>query len=89
MCTTVAGRAGALAMALTTTFMAAYVPIAVYLVWASCRGASIKFPSQDSTVYYMLLVNFMEGILRPLVYFWRVVGCGPLTRVCGACKAKR
>ncbi|XP_070183871.1 uncharacterized protein [Littorina saxatilis] len=89
MCTTVAGRAGALAMALTTTFMAAYVPIAVYLVWASCRGASIKFPSQDSTVYYMLLVNFMEGILRPLVYFWLVVGCGPLTRVCGACKAKR
>ena len=80
--TTKVGRAGALAVALTTTFMLAHIPIAGYIVWAVNNRQHVTFPYENNTMFYMLLVNFIESILRPLVYFWRVVGCRSLTSVC-------
>ncbi|KAK7502459.1 hypothetical protein BaRGS_00006412 [Batillaria attramentaria] len=73
-CTSVVGRAGALTIALTSTFIVAYVPIASYMVWASSKSVFMYFPSSSSVVYYMVMVNFIEGIIRPIIYIWRVVG---------------
>ena len=86
-CTSVVGRAGAVAVALTTTSMLSYLPIAAYTVWASERNVHETFPFENNTVFYMLFITFIESILRPLVYFWRVVGCRcSVTSVCSACK---
>ena len=74
-CTSVVGRAGAVAVALTTTSMLSYLPIAAYIVWASEKKVHETFPFENNTVFYILFITFIESILRPLVYFWRVVGC--------------
>ena len=81
-CTSVVGRAGAVAVALTTTSMLSYLPIAAYTVWASEKNVHETFPFENK-----LFITFIESILRPLVYFWRVVGCRcSVTSVCSACK---
>ena len=86
-CTSVVGRAGAVAVALTTTSMLSYLPIAAYFVWASEKNVHETFPFENNTVFYMLFITFIESILRPLVYFWRVVGCRcSEARLCSACK---
>ena len=89
-CTSVVGRAGAVAVALTTTSMLSYLPIAAYIVWASEKNVHETFPFENNTVFYMLFITFIESILRPLVYFWRVVGCRcSVTSVCSACKSHK
>jgi len=86
-CTSVVGRAGAVAVALTTTSMLSYLPIAAYIVWASEKNVHETSPFENNTVFYMLFITFIESILRPLVYFWRVVGCRcSVARLCSACK---